>query len=197
MVLTVLRSQLLASTTRLKPSMSLGYTGMRKCSAAQQKTQALKYELVYEFPYIVHTRVAARLKIYQTAITLIAAPYVHIAAQQGHIPQELATSCTVASLLALGTLYYLSFITRRLVGLVGMDKDRKSVKLAHMTFWGNRKDLVVPLNTIVPFTEGNTSCQDLYMDLKTYDNSVHLYLSLRFGGVKDLDLFELIFGRLR
>lgn len=184
-----------SSTIRSWNSVPVGLIGTRKCTSNERKTS--DYQLVYKFPYIVHMRVAARLKIYQTGITLIAAPWAHVAAQQGHLPQELAYSCMVASVLALGTLYYVSFITRRLVGLVGVDKNKKSVKLAHMTFWGGRNDIVVPLGTIVPFTECDTSPRDLYMNLNTYDNNVHLFLSLRFGGVQDLDAFEEIFGKLR
>lgn len=156
-----------------------------------------QYDLVYKFPYIVAVRVVSRFKILQTAFTSVAAPFAYIMAQNGQISHELGASCIVASMMALGTLYYISFITRRLIGLVGIDKSRENVKLARMTFWGNRKDLVIPLEAIVPLTESRTSSSDIYTDVKTYDDKVDLYISLRYGGIQDVELFEKIFGRIK
>ena len=134
-----------------------------------------QYELVYKFPYIVPVRVVSRLKIYQTAVTLAAVPFVHMAVQNGQIMPESATAATVAASMALATLYYISYITRRLVGLIAIDKSRCNVKVARMTFWGNHRDVTAPIDTIIPLSECRGSPTDIYTDLKTYDGNVNLY----------------------
>lgn len=166
-------------------------------SKTSTESQKVKLDLVYRFPYILPVRFVTRFKIYQTALTVAIVPMILKGVESGDVAVELANAVGVAAFMALGTLYYISNITRKLVCLIGIDKDKNNVQLSRMTFWGNRRDVIVPRENLIPLTELAGSYKDIYVDIKTYNNAVHLYLPLRFGGIHNLEDFEYIFGNLR
>ena len=167
--------------------------------ATQPDTERPKedYQLVYKFPYILPVRAISRFKIYQTAAMFAVLPMVSSAIESGQMLQNTASTMYIAAGVALGTLYYISNITRKLACIISIHNDMEHIRIGRMTFWGNRRNLIVPINQVVPLSEIGISPKDIYTDLRTYDGSVKLYIPVRFGGVYNLEHFELIFGKIR
>jgi len=86
----------------------------------------------------------------------------------------------------------------RLIGVIYVtDADPDIVRIAHMTFWGNRKDEIYTKNELVPFSDLPDSTRDIYIHIKTYsDPESKLYLSLKYGEIHDKLELENIFGQL-
>lgn len=153
------------------------------------------FEVVFKFPHIILIRALARFKIYQSAVMLSGVPLVHSAVKEGYLTSDSAFQIYLGAGAALGTLYCISNIVRKLVCLISIHNDMKHVRLARMTFWGNRRNVIVPIESIVPLSEVGRSSHDIYTDLKTYDGSVKLYIPLTKAGIHDLENFEYIFGK--
>ncbi|GIX85697.1 transmembrane protein 186 [Caerostris extrusa] len=85
---------------------------------------------------------------------------------------------------------------RRLIGIISISKDGKSVKISHLTFWGRKRDVIVPLEDIVPLTESGCSPNDAYVKLVRFSSKETLYMTLRFGNILDKTKFEFVFGSL-
>jgi len=167
----------------------------RSCSSSQPPKE--HYELAYKFPYIVPLRVMSRFKIYQTGVTILMVPILKMEVEAGNLLPGIATTITGAAVAALGTMYVIGNLTRRMVCLVGVNRKNETVKLARMTFWGNRKDIVLPMNSIVHLHELPGSPGDLYTDVITHDGQTKLHISLKYGGIHDVELFKSVFGTLR
>lgn len=155
------------------------------------------YQMIYKFPYIVQCRTVSRLKIYQTAITSIAIPVAGYLTHVGTV--DIQGFLATASIGGLATvmLVVMGEFFRRLVGIIYYNPSEDSVKISHLSFWGNRKDIYVPLDDIVPLTDTDDNPMDIYVKLLRYSKpKSKLYLSLKFGGILDSEKFVEVFGSL-
>jgi len=84
----------------------------------------------------------------------------------------------------------------RLIGFVYISKDDpEAVRIAHMTFWGNRKDEYYKKTDFVPFSDLPDNVSDIYIHVKVYDQPKStMYISLKYGYVLDKEQFEEVFG---
>jgi len=155
------------------------------------------YQMIYKFPYIVQSRAVCRLKVYQTAITSVAVPVVGYLNHIGAVDTQAFLGTLAIGGFATVMLYVMGEIFRRLVGIIYYSPSENSVKISHLSFWGKRKDIYVPLEDIVPLTDIGESPTDLYVKLLRYSKpKSELFFSLRFGGILDIEKFEEVFGRL-
>ena len=173
----------------------------QKCSQTIPKpklpTLEDDFSLVYRFPHIATVRGLARLKLYTTAVMLLFLPPYHFYAPVTSTAFAHDHRLLYAGMIAaLINLYYIGNVTRKLVGVISIHEDGKHVRIGRLTFWGNRRNIIVPIDSIIPLSEGKRSIKDIYTDVKSYDGSVDLHIALRYGGIHDMDNFEFIFGKL-
>lgn len=77
------------------------------------------------------------------------------------------------------------------------------MKLAHLTFWGKRKDVTVSIDDIMPISETNENIGSIYWKMSFYEDSSasklldrsELYITTRYGVIVDQEAFLKIFGR--
>ncbi|KAK7078397.1 hypothetical protein SK128_017331 [Halocaridina rubra] len=154
-----------------------------------------EFKIIYRFPYITVLRTICRLKIYQTTVTSLAVPVVGCCTYTGILPSEVLTYTLAIGSLALFMLFVMGEIFRRTVGIIYYNSIKDIVKVSHLTFWGRRRDVLIPVEDIVPFTDTSERLSDIYTHLLRYSEPKNpLYLCLRFGGIKDLESFNEIFG---
>lgn len=161
-----------------------------RCSSQNQldRKTSTEFEPVYKLPFIVTARIICRLKLYQTVIVLGLAG-TSIATQADLlIPLSL---CTV-SLAMLGTM---GEFFRKLIGIIYVNPATYEVKIAHLTFWGNRKDVYYHMNEIIPPVDNGENLSDTYVKLAFVDKSISpLYLSVKHGHVINKELFDKVIG---
>lgn len=156
------------------------------------------YQMIYKFPYIVQCRTVSRIKIYQTAITSIAVPVVGYLTHVGTVDFQGFLATLSIGTLATVMLYVMGEFFRRLVGIIYYNPSESSVKISHLSFWGNRKEVYVPLDDIVPLTDTDDNPTDVYVKLLRYSKpKSKLYMSLRFGEIVDSEKFVEVFGHLK
>ena len=154
-----------------------------------------KWICVFSFPYIAHLRTFQRLKLYLTVFNIGLLPLNLILYSNqviGIEPVVLYTALSVFSTLAL---YIIGNLFRCFVGRVYISEDLKYVRFSHLTFFGNRLDDDIEKDDIVPLMDSNDRLNDWYCAIEQYSNNSMLYMSLKFGGIIDRDLFEKIFGQ--
>lgn len=169
-------------------------------SNGDQKTlkAADEFQLIYKFPFIVQARAVCRLKIYQTAICGLAVPCVGSLAYNGVLSTEAFAATAVIGGFAFAMLYVMGEIFRRTVGHIYYSAEKDTVKVSHLTFWGGRKDILIPLSDLVPITDTSDIPTDIYVHLLRYSQpKSSLFLCLRFGGIIDSEKFSLALGLLR
>ncbi|XP_054461036.1 transmembrane protein 186 [Anoplopoma fimbria] len=155
---------------------------------------AQKYTMIYTLPHIKLLRAVSRLKLLQTAITLVILPPVYIFYLQGDVPFFLVSYSTGIALFAGVMLYTASHFFRRVVGMMYLDPSQTTLKVSHLTFWGRRHDLYLPVTDVMTIGDTGDSVNETIVKLKRYSSPETLYFSTHFGRVVDKQAFEKVFG---
>ena len=154
----------------------------------------VQFAVFYRFPYITAARFISRLKLYQTAVVVLAVPPAIYYYNIGEINLESCVGVTAVSTLALVMLYVAANFFQRVVGLVALSNDEKLVRFSHLTFFGGRRDIVVPVSDVVPLSDLDEHCNDVFVKVRRYSTSDTLYMSLMYGQVEHAETFQKVFG---
>lgn len=159
-------------------------------------TETEKFQMVYRFDAIRAFGYISRLKVAQTALTLVALPPGFYWYSQGLMPLD--SLCLVSGIagFALAMLCWMSHFFRRLVGILYVNESGTVLRVAHLTFWGWRQDTYCPVADVVPLTETRDRPHEVFVRIQQYSGKQTFYLPLRYGRVLDRERFTQVFGRL-
>lgn len=163
-----------------------------KCS----NLSAQSYTMIYKLPQIKILRAVSRLKLLQTGITLVILPPVYFYYLQGDVPVFLVAYSTGIALFAGVMLYTASHFVRRVVGMMYLDPTQTTLKVSHLTFWGKRSDMFLPVSDVMTIADTGDAPSETILKLKTYSSSQTLYFSTYYGHIVDQRAFEKVFGKL-
>uniref|UniRef100_A0A8C6UK88 Transmembrane protein 186 n=1 Tax=Neogobius melanostomus TaxID=47308 RepID=A0A8C6UK88_9GOBI len=164
-----------------------------KCSNLSSQS----YTMIYRLPHIKLLRVVSRLKLLQTAITVVILPPVYYYYLQGDVPVFLVGYTTGIALFAGAMLYTASHFFRRVVGMMYLDPTWTTLKVSHLTFWGKRSDLFFPVSDVMTIADTGDNPNEGILKLKTYSSPHTFYFSTHYGHVADQDGFEKVFGKIK
>ena len=173
-----------------------------KCASVQGSKVAnsaslnadVQFTVFYRFPYINTARFISRLKLYQTAVVVLAVPPTIYYYNVGEVGYETCVGVVAASTLALAMLYIFANFFQRVVGLAALSSDQRLVRLSHLTFFAGRNDVIVPVDDIVPLCDTSESCNDVFVKVRRYSTTDTLYMTLLYGHIEDAETFQKIFG---
>ncbi|CAN2390357.1 Transmembrane protein 186, partial [Pristimantis euphronides] len=183
----------LRSTSQNQP---IGTTSFISTSANTKTDDSTKFHLIYKFPAIAFCRAVSRLKLLQTTITAFILPPVFYYYLQGQVTEGAVVYCTGIALFAGAMLYALTYYLRRIIGMLYVDDKMTTVKVSHLTFWGNRKNIFVPVEDIKRLSETGDGKREVLRQFARYSRADILYFTTRFGYVLDKEKFKVIFGEL-
>ncbi|KAM6941722.1 LOW QUALITY PROTEIN: transmembrane protein 186 [Lycodopsis pacificus] len=155
-------------------------------------SSANKYTMIYTLPHIKLLRAVSRLNLLQTAITGVILPSVYMLYLQGDVPLSLV-SCNGLALFAAVMLYTASHFFRRIVGMMYLDPSQTTLKVSHLTFWGRRHDIYLPVSDVMTIGDTGDSVNETIVKPKRFSSPQTLYFSTHFGRVVD-KRFEKVFG---
>ncbi|XP_074052451.1 transmembrane protein 186 [Macrotis lagotis] len=158
--------------------------------------EAEKFQMIYRFPGIRFCGSVSRLKILQTGITVLILPPTCYWYMQGLIPLDSLFFTGGVASFALAMLYWISYFFRRLVGILYVNEAGTVLRVAHLTFWGRRRDTFCPVANIIPVSETKEHPFDVFLKIQQYDGDQTFYLTLRFGHILDKKRFVQVFGNL-
>lgn len=156
-----------------------------------------KYTMIYTLPYIKLLRAVSRLKLLQTAITVVILPPVYVLYFQGAASTFLVSYTTGIALFAGAMLYTASYFFRRVVGMMYLDPSQTTLKVSHLTFWGKRHDMYLPVSDVMTIGDTGDSVNETILKFKRYSSQETLYFSTHFGRVVDEQAFKKVFGSLK
>ena len=165
-----------------------------KVASSASLNANVQFTVFYRFPHITTARFISRLKLYQTAVVVLAVPPTTYYYSIGAIEYGTCVGVVAASTLALVMLYIFANFFQRFVGLVAISSDQKLVRLSHLTFFGGRNDVIVPVDDIVPLSDTSESHNDVFVKVRRYSTADTLYMSLLYGRIENVETFQKIFG---
>ncbi|NXM26770.1 TM186 protein, partial [Oxyruncus cristatus] len=172
----------------------LATAGVVQQKAVDGRTE--EFKLVYRFPGIKYCRVLSRLKLLQTATTMVTLPPIWYLYLQNQVSQNILLYTTGLAVFAGAMLYSMSYFFRRIIGFIYLSETGQTVRVAHLTFWGRRNDIYCPIETVVTLDEVGDSKEELLLQFKRYNSTDTLYFTLKYGQIVDREKFTLIFGEL-
>jgi len=153
-----------------------------------------QFTVFYRFPYIVAARFIQRLKLYQTGVVVAGIPVTAYFYKTGAVGFDACLGVGAVSTLALVMLYIFANFFQRVVGLVAISDDRKLVRLSHLTFFGGRNDVIVPVDDIVSLSDIDERAGDAFVKIRRYSTSDTLYVTLLYGQIENAETFRQVFG---
>lgn len=171
-----------------------------RCPAPREKaagaTEPETFRMIYRFGAIRAFGYLSRLKVAQTALTVLALPPGVYCYSQGFVALgSLGLAGGVAGF-ALAMLCWMSYFFRRLVGILYVNEAGTVLRVAHLTFWGWRRDTDWPVADVIPLTDAQDRAQELFVRVRRYGGKETFYLTLRYGRVVDRERFTRVFGAL-
>ncbi|XP_056389700.1 transmembrane protein 186 [Hyla sarda] len=169
------------------------------CTSSTSNTKtddSSKFKLIYKFPAIRYCRAVSRLKLVQTTLSMLILPPVYYYYFQGQITQFAVVYSTGAAVFAGIMLYGLSHYLRRIIGMLYVDDDLRTVKVSYLTFWGNRKNIFVPIDDVKQLSETGDGKHEILRQFARYSKPDVLYFTTRYGFVLDREKFTMVFGKL-
>ncbi|XP_058706058.1 transmembrane protein 186 isoform X2 [Poecile atricapillus] len=179
------------------PSVCLYHSA--SAAVVQQKAvdgRTEEFKLVYRFPGIKYCRVLSRLKLLQTATSMIMLPPICYLYLQGQVSQNVLFYTTGIAVFAGAMLYGMSYFFRRIIGLIYLSETGQTVRVAHLTFWGRRNDIYCPIETVVTLDEVGDRKDELLHQFKRSNSTDTLYFTIKYGQIVDKEKFTQIFGEL-
>ncbi|XP_068764699.1 transmembrane protein 186 isoform X2 [Struthio camelus] len=125
-----------------------------------------EFRLVYRFPGIKYCRVLSRMKLLQTAITTVMLPPVCYLYLHDQVSQTILLYTAGIAFFAGGMLYGMSYFFRRIIGLIYLNETGSTVKVAHLTFWGRRKDILCPTEMVMTLGDVGDGKEELLLQFK-------------------------------
>uniref|UniRef100_A0A5S6QH61 Transmembrane protein 186 n=1 Tax=Trichuris muris TaxID=70415 RepID=A0A5S6QH61_TRIMR len=156
------------------------------------------WQPIYRFKWIALASAVSRLKLVQTAFTTLLVPVAAVAFQNGAI-SLIDLSCVVSvALFALIMLYVMSYGLRRIIGVVSVDSVASVIRIGYLDFWGRRRNVIVPIDDVVPLSDANVAPNDFWAPVRRYsDTTFLLYLPLRQIEIVDMHKFCSVFGQMQ
>lgn len=152
--------------------------------------------MIYRLPHIKILAVVSRLKLIQTGITLAILPPVYYFSFYGDLSLSLVGYTTGIAGLAGVMLYAASHFLRKVVGMMYLDSAQTTLKVSHLTFWGQRHSIFLPVSDVMTLGDTGDSLTETILKLKRYSNADTMYFSLSYGRIIDKQAFQKVFGSL-
>uniref|UniRef100_A0A914VPI1 Transmembrane protein 186 n=1 Tax=Plectus sambesii TaxID=2011161 RepID=A0A914VPI1_9BILA len=152
---------------------------------------------VYRYPYIFHCFILARLKLVHTLASCVLVPFFTFGYYEGWATLQDALQMNGVALFGLVALYVFSHFTRRLIGVVSVNRTRDFIRVGYLNFWGSRRNRFVPVDDVVPLSEiaNDKGLTNIFVRFKQYsDERFFLYLPIHNVEIVDSRLAMLIFG---
>ncbi|XP_005349343.1 transmembrane protein 186 [Microtus ochrogaster] len=159
-------------------------------------TETEKFHTIYRFNAIRVLGYVSRLKLAQTAMTVIALPPGFYSYSQGLLTLNSLCLMSGIACFALAMLCWMSYFFRRLVGILYVNESGTMLRVAHLTFWGWRQDTYYAVSDMIPLTESKDQAQEVFVRIQQYSGKQTFYLTLRYGRILDKERFSQVFGTL-
>lgn len=174
------------------------------------KTRQDSKQVIYRYKWIKQLRFISRVKILHVFIVGGLTGPMSYWFNQGIISGSVLVTSVFAATATTGGLFALSYFFRRVIGELSFDPLKEEFTISSLTFWGNRRNLVVPISNLIPLSDRGFDPENLFHRVELYGNEFVYLLNLRHGkvydskrlmellgilqGVKNADSFETVSG---
>ncbi len=148
----------------------------------------------YRWPTMRHFRFISRFKVYQVSAVILLLPPVTYWYSLGHVGGVALLGAWSAALGTTAVFCVISTYFRRFVGEMAFLPSTCSLRVSTLTFMGGRRDLVFPVDDIVPFDDSQVGVGGAFQRLEVQGHRGVFLYSLKYGVVLDSDAMGRVLG---
>ena len=142
-------------------------------------------KIFYRWPTIKHFRLLSRCKLYQLVLMGLLLPPATVSYSHGGLSGSTLTTAYVAAGGTLSLLVSLSHIFTRVIGEMAYLPSTGEVRLSTLTFFGDRRDILVPPHLLLPLED-----KGALRGLEVIGQSGVFRYSVRYGQIIDSELMN-------
>ncbi|XP_031567897.1 transmembrane protein 186-like [Actinia tenebrosa] len=154
-------------------------------------------EIIYRYKWIKQLRFISRVKIVHVFIVGGLTGPMSYWFNQGIISGSVLVTSIFAATATTAGLFALSYFFRRVIGELSFDPIKEEITISSLTFWGNRRNLVVPISNFIPLSDRDFDPKNLFHRVELYGNDFVYLLNLRHGRVYDSERLLQLLGILQ
>ncbi|VDP18882.1 unnamed protein product [Soboliphyme baturini] len=121
---------------------------------------------IYRFKLITVIAAISKIKILQTALTVVLVPVAWKQYMDAAQSPTLVLIISFAAVVALVMLYVVTALTRRTIGVISKHWLQSVVRIGYLDFWGFRRNIIVPIEDLVPLTDISYDKRGAYLKLE-------------------------------
>lgn len=150
--------------------------------------------LLYRFNHISTASTITKVKIFQTVLVIAAVPYLYGYYLSGVVSYLKFMSSVGIMTFSTAMLYVLGGSISKIICVMKYNKDTDEVLISHLTFWGRRRDVSIPVSNIVPVSDSGENVTDTFIKVNTFDNSESFVIPLKDATEQEKEAVLAIIG---
>ncbi|KAK5640698.1 hypothetical protein RI129_009245 [Pyrocoelia pectoralis] len=165
-------------------------------STIQVNENLEKYTPIYKFSYIRGVSMINRLKFYHSAVSVVTVPSSLVLYALNLVNSDIVLTTIGIAISGCAFFYSMGCVTNNIIGIMYVNDNKTTLKIAYTDFWGRRKDVQIPMKDNVPSSDIPTSFTDnFYWKFKNLSVPHTLKISTKYGDVFDKEMFYKIFSK--
>lgn len=156
--------------------------------------EANSKDVLYRYKWIKQLRLISRVKILHVFVVGGLTAPMCVWYSTGLVSGPVVFTAVFAASATTVGLFALSYFFRRVIGELSYDKTADEVTISSLTFWGNRRNVVLPLSALVPLSERGFSDKNLFHRVERYGSNFVYLLNLRHGRIHDFEKLSEVLG---
>ncbi|XP_053202681.1 transmembrane protein 186-like, partial [Panonychus citri] len=152
------------------------------------------WKLIYRNPFIFPISFLVRFKIYHTFLCILVSSACCYYYVEGSLSEAQLALCTVSLFIVLLLLFGYSILYQRLVGRIYISNDSKRLRFAHVNFWGNREDVTLPIDKVIPISDTNEKLNTFHIKIALNGSPQTYYMNFGAKSIISPDDFAMAFG---
>lgn len=166
-----------------------------KCKdAVRSYSKAEPVVVFYRWPTMRHFVFISRLKLYQVSGMLVLLVPMTVWHHVGTVDLSTLTFAWAAAAGTTGVFAVLSKLFTRCVGELALVTHSGDIRVSTLTFMGRRKDVVIPADSIVPYSDTANRLSSPFQRLELTNSSHTYWYSMRYGKVLNTDIMAMVTG---
>lgn len=153
--------------------------------ASNKLMETNKKGVLYRYKWIKQLRLISRVKILHVLVVSGLTAPMCVWYSSGVVSGPVVFTAVFAASATTVGLFALSYFFRRVIGELSYDETTDEITISSLTFWGNRRNVVLPLSSLVPLSERGFSDKNLFHRLERYETDFVYLLNLRHGKIYD------------
>ncbi|XP_075224498.1 transmembrane protein 186 isoform X2 [Lycorma delicatula] len=194
-----LKCKLYKNAPKLARSVNTNVVRLQNKSSTAHKEEENDFITIYSQPSIKYLALFNKSIWLPSVVLTTALPVSTLLHVSGFITMERYTSISFLAIWLLSLIHLVAMNFWRRVGFLYVNKNIDKIKISYISYWGKRKDIIIPVSEVMTFSDMPRSPFDIfYRKVKIFNSKPLEFnsykLDLKSATITKPDVFFKVFG---